>query len=91
MANGALRLEERVARVEGQVSEVSLRLSGVEAAIRHFEQQTGGRFDAVDRRFEALDAKMSHQFKWLVGIQVTTLAAVVTALAAVVAALISRG
>jgi hypothetical protein len=91
MANGALWLEERTARVEGQVSELSLRLSGVEAAIRHLEQRTDTRFDAVDTRFEALDAKRSRQFVWLVGIQVTTLAAVVTALAAVVAALISRG
>ncbi|MBI3046795.1 MAG: hypothetical protein HYY76_00635 [Acidobacteria bacterium] len=73
------------------MSELSLRLSGVEAAIRDLEQRTDARFDAVDRRFEALDAKMSRQFTWLVGIQVTTLAAVVTTLAAVVAALISRG
>jgi hypothetical protein len=78
------RLEQRVSHVEGQVSELSLRLSGVEAAIRHLEQRT-------DARFDALDAKMSRQFMWLVGIQVTTLVAVVTALTAVVAALISRG
>ena len=84
MPGGALRLEERVAHVEGHVSELSVRLSGVEAAIRHLGQRTDARFDAVDRRFEALDAKMSRQFTWLVGIQITTLAAIV-------AALISRG
>lgn len=77
MASGALRLEERVAHVEGQVSELSLRLSGVEDAIRHLEHRTDTRFDAVDRRFEALDAKMSRQFVWLIGIMVTTLLAVV--------------
>lgn len=82
MANGALRLEERVAHVEGHVSEPSLRLSGVEAAIHHLEQRTDARFDAVDRRFEALDAKMSWQFTWLVGIQITTLVAIVAALIA---------
>lgn len=84
MANGALRLDARVARVEGHVSELSLRLTGVEDAIRHLEQRTDARFDAVDRRFEALDEKMSRQFTWLVGIQITTLVAIV-------AALISRG
>jgi hypothetical protein len=84
MANGALRFEERTARVEGQVSELSLRLSGVDAAIRHLEQRTDARFDAVDRRFEALDEKISRQFTWLIGIQITTLVAIV-------AALISRG
>ncbi|OFW07200.1 MAG: hypothetical protein A3I61_04250 [Acidobacteria bacterium RIFCSPLOWO2_02_FULL_68_18] len=84
MAGGALRLEERISHVEGQVNELSLRLSGVEAAIRHLEQRTDARFDAVDRRFEVLDAKMSRQFTWLVGIQITTLIAIV-------AALLSRG
>ena len=68
----------------GQVSELSIRLSGVEAAIHHLEQRTDARFDAVDRRFEALDDKISRQFTWLVGIQITTLVAIV-------AALISRG
>lgn len=84
MAGGAFKLEERVSHMEGQVSELSIRLSGVEAAIHHLEQRTDARFDAVDRRFEALDDKMSRQFTWLVGIQITTLVAIV-------AALISRG
>jgi glutathione S-transferase len=56
----------------------------VEAAIRHLEQRTDTRFDTVDRRFDALDAKMSRQFMWLAGVQITTLVAIV-------AALISRG
>ena len=64
-----VRVEERVARVEGQVNELSERLSGVEAAIRHFEQ-----------RFDQLDAKVSNQFVWIVGIQITTIVAIVAAL-----------
>jgi hypothetical protein len=36
----------------------------------------------MDRRFEGLDQKLSRHFMWLVGIQVTTLAAIVAALAA---------
>ena len=79
MPVGLPRLEERVSHVEGQVTELSLRLSGVEEAIRHLQQRTDARFDAVDRRFEALDAKMSRQFVWLVGIIVTTLVAMVGA------------
>jgi hypothetical protein len=66
------------------VSELSLRLAGLEAAIRHLEQRTDTRFDTVDRRFDALDVKMSRQFMWLAGVQITTLVAIV-------AALISRG
>lgn len=81
-------LQERVAQVEGQVSELSLRISAVEGAIRHLEQRMDARFEGVDRRFDALEGKMSRQFMWLIGIQVTTLAAIVTALAAIVVAVI---
>ena len=58
------RVEERVAHLEGQLTELSQGLSEVKGAIRH------------------LDDKMSRQFMWLVGIQVTTLVAVVAALIA---------
>lgn len=78
------RVEERVAYLEGQVNELSEGLSDVRGAIRHLEQRVDVRFDAVDRRFDALDHKVSSQFMWIVGIQVTTLVALVVAL-------ISRG
>jgi hypothetical protein len=73
-------LQERVAHVEGQVNELSLRISAVEGAIRHLEQRMDARFESVDRRFDALDGKMSRQFMWLVGMHVTTLVAIVVAL-----------
>ena len=82
-------LEERVAYLEGQVSEQSRALVGVRDALRHLEQRVDARFEAVDRRFDtvdrridALDDKVSRQFVWLVGIQVTTLVAIVGALLA---------
>ena len=75
-------LEERVAYLEGQVSEHSHALVEVRDAIRHLEQRMDARFegvdrrlDTVDRRIDALDEKVSRQFVWLVGIQVTTLVA----------------
>ena len=79
-----VRVEERVAHLEGHVNELSQRLSSVEGAVRHLEQRMDARFEAVDRRFDTLDGRMSRQFMWLVGIQITTLVAVVVAL-------ISRG
>jgi predicted nucleic acid-binding Zn-ribbon protein len=86
-------LEERVAYLEGQVSEHSHTLIEIRDSIRHLEQRFDARFeqldrrfeargDAVDRRFEALDDKISRHFTWLVGIQVTTLVAIVGALLA---------
>lgn len=82
-------LEERVAYVERQVSEQSRALAELRDAIRHFEIRADSRFEAIDRRFDTvdrridgLDEKVSRQFVWLVGIQVTTLVAIIWALLA---------
>jgi len=54
----------------------------LEARVDSFEARVDRRFDAVDRRIDGLDDKMARQFVWLVGLQVTTLAAVMTAVVA---------
>ena len=83
-------IDDRVALLERQVSEIlPLRDAvthlehrmdaGFQAVDRRFEA-VDRRFDAIDRRFDAIDNKVSRQFMWLVGIQVTTLAAIVAAL-----------
>jgi len=72
-------VEERIAHLEGQVGEVSQALVDLRAAIRHLEQ-----------RFDALEDKMSRQFMWIVGIQMTTLLAIITMLGAIVVTLLSR-
>ena len=68
-------LEERVAYLEGQVSEQSHGLVEIRDAVRSLEHR-------VDARFASLDDKVSRQFVWLVGIQVTVLVAIVGALLA---------
>jgi uncharacterized coiled-coil protein SlyX len=91
-------IEERVAYLEGQVSEQSHALLEVRDAVRHLEQRMDARFeslerrfegrfeaadrrfDATDRRIDALEDKMSRQFVWIVGVQVTTFAAIAGAL-----------
>jgi uncharacterized coiled-coil protein SlyX len=87
-------LEERVAYLEGRVGEQAAAFDDLRGAVRlldqrvhAFEQRVDHRFDTVDRRFEALerrldggDEKVTRYFVWLVGFQVTTLAAVVAAL-----------
>lgn len=91
-------LEERVAHIEGQMSEQSHGLAEVRDAIRHLEQRFDARFEGIDHRFEtvdrrldALDDKVSRQFVWLVGMQLTTLVAIVGALVAIAGALVARG
>ncbi len=97
-------VEERVAYLEGQVSDQAHTLVEMREAIRGLEHRVDARFEAIDRRFEAidrrfdtierridvLDEKVSRQFVWLVGLQVTTLVATVGALAAIVSAVLPR-
>ena len=93
-------LEERVAYLEGQVSEHSHTLIEIRDSIRELERRFDARFgqvdnrfdqlerrfetrfDVFDRRLEGLDEKIARHFTWLVGIQVTTLVAIVGALLA---------
>lgn len=76
-------VDERVARVEGQVGEISLRLSAIEQRIDHLEERMNARFDRLEQ-------EMTRQFKWLVGIHITSLLTVVATLGAIIAALLSR-
>lgn len=85
--------DERIAYLEGKVEEQShtftaIRdsLAALDRRIDRLEQRMDARFEAIDRRFEtmdhrftAIDDKMSRQFLWIVGIQITTLVAVVGA------------
>lgn len=110
-------LEERVAFLEGTMTEHSRTLDGIREGLGAFEARVDRRFEAIDRRFDAidrrfeaidrrfeaidrrfdslerrfdvferrvdgLDDKMSRQFTWLVGLQVTTLGAIFAALLA---------
>ena len=90
-------VDERVAYLEGRVEDHSHMVNGIRQSLvslearmdRRFEQidrrfeQIEKRFETIDQRFEALDSKMSRQFVWLVGIQVSTLVAMAGGFAAV--------
>lgn len=86
-------IEERVAFIEGQMSEQSHALvesrdailqlhQELRDSVRHIDQKMETRFDLVDRRFVTLEDKVSRQFIWVIGVQVTTLVAIVGALLA---------
>lgn len=77
-------LEERVAYLEGQVSEQSHALLEVRDSVRHLEQRLEARLDRMEARFGTLEDRVSRQFVWTVGVQVTTFVAIV-------AAMLSRG
>ncbi len=64
--------------------ELSARIDGLDQKVDRFRDELSARIDAldqkVDRLFGALDQKMSRQFLWILGVQVTVLVAVVGAL-----------
>jgi uncharacterized coiled-coil protein SlyX len=75
-------IEERVAFIEGQMSEQSHALVDLREVIHHLDQSLRHLDQKVDARFQTLDDKISRQFVWVVGVQVTTLVAIVGALLA---------
>ena len=97
-------VEERLTIVEHKVAENARGIDGLrEAVVKGFEamdrrfEAIDRRFEAIDRRFEAMDRRfvvvdqnMSRQFRWIVGIQMTTLLAMVGAIAAIAAAALWR-
>ena len=120
-----MALDERVAALEGRMSEQSQTLEFFRDGIGRIEQrfvavdqrftaleqwmdarfaqvdarfaqvdarfaQIDGRFVQVDARFDRLEDKMSRQFLWIVGIQVTTLIAIVGSLIGAMGALVTR-
>jgi hypothetical protein len=66
-------VEERMAYVEGRLEEQGIAMNDMRDAIVRLE-------DRMDQRFDRLEDRMSRSFMWQVGIQITTLTAVVVAL-----------
>ena len=61
-----------------------------EALELRFDQRLESMEQRFDRRFEAMDQNTSRQFRWLAGIQLTTLIAMVGAIATLAAAALGR-
>ena len=66
------RLEQRI---DARFSSIDARFSSIDARFSSID----ARFNSIDARFNALDDKISRQFLWLVGIQITILVAVLAA------------
>lgn len=72
-------VKARLVAVEGHGREQRVMIEELKAGVAGLKAD-------MDRRFDNLDAKMSKQFMWLVGLHTMTLLAVVTALAAMLSA-----
>ncbi|HKW03523.1 MAG TPA: hypothetical protein VJN96_27100 [Vicinamibacterales bacterium] len=91
------RIEGRVAFLEGTIEEHRNMIKALhETAARldlrmqSLEERMDRRFEQVDRRFDNLDSKMSRQFTWLVGLQVTSLVAIAGAIFGLMQAVLNR-
>ena len=66
------RMDHRFDGVDQRFVAIDQRFTGLE---RRMDQQ----FTALDQRISTLDARMANQFLWVVGLQITTIVAVLTA------------
>ena len=88
-----LTIDEWVAFVERRLVEQSAVFSDIRVALGSLEHRMDRRFEQVDARFLQVEARLdrlsedqSKNFRWLVGIQITTLIAVVGTLLGALAA-----
>lgn len=74
-AHTFLAIRDALKGIDQTIDRVEHHIDRVEHRIDRVEQ----RIDRLEHRIDGLDDKMSRQFLWLVGIQITTLVAVVGA------------
>jgi hypothetical protein len=58
--------------------------------MQSLEDRMDRRFEHVDHRLDNLDSKMTRQFTWLVGLQVTSLVAIAGAIFGLMQAVLNR-
>ena len=79
-------IEERMALLEGRMLEQTHVFADIRETLRSLDQRLDGLDQKVGAVHQSLRRDAAADFKWIVGIQVTTLIAVVAALFGVVAA-----
>ena len=73
-------VEERVLRMETEVTGLDRRVGRLEDAVKEFRSEMNGRLLALEGRLTSIEGKMDRQFHWLVGLLFSALIAVVIAL-----------
>ncbi|HEV7135809.1 MAG TPA: hypothetical protein VGN43_04190 [Steroidobacteraceae bacterium] len=69
--NDVMRLEPRIARIEGEITQLNSRVGGVELDLRELRKSTDQKLDTLDTKietaFKMLDAKIGAAFEKLDG------------------------
>jgi outer membrane murein-binding lipoprotein Lpp len=71
------RMDALDLKVDRFREELSSRIDALDQKVDRFREELAARINLVDGRIDALDQKVSRQFIWLVGIQVTVLVSVI--------------
>ncbi len=66
------------------------RIGSLERRVDSLEHRMDVGFTKVDQRFDGLEARMSRQFHWLVGILLTSMIAMLGVLGGITAAIVNR-
>ena len=88
-----LKIDRFREELAGRIDVVTERIDGVDAKVDRFREELTGRIDVVTERIDGVDAKvdrfreelsekLSSQFVWTIGVQVSVLVAVIGALVA---------
>jgi predicted nuclease with TOPRIM domain len=84
-------VEERLTLLEGKMQEVGVTLVRIETTLGSLHQlvlRLEQRIDKLDQRVDKLDDRVVRLFLWVIGIQMTTLIAIVAGLFGIVTRLI---
>ena len=69
-------------RIDGLDEKIDRRIDALDQKVDRFREELAARIDGQTARIDRLDQKFSRHFLWLLGVQVTTLIAIVGALVA---------
>jgi len=78
-------VDERLAFLEGRLAEQARMFADIRGALSQLEQRLTTRLETLEQSVWAVRRDASIDFRWIVGIQLTTLIAVVAALAGALA------
>ena len=77
-------------RMDGRFEAIDRRFEGLDLRLAGLDQKLDRSVAALDQKLSAFDQKLDQRFGWLIGIQVTTLLAMVTTLVAIILTLPGR-
>jgi len=73
------RMDHRFDGVDQRFVAIDQRFVAIDQRFTGLERRMDQQFTALDQRISTLDARMANQFLWVVGLQITTIVAVLTA------------